>query len=452
MKRVRTMKMAIRRGAPLSAILVVLVSLSSSARAVPLSLEEAIAIARFSQPRLRAADAQIKLTNARIGRAFAAYLPNLNLALVERWEGSNTAAVLGVDTKTGAASTTYPFGHGFLSTLSLALDERLFDFGRTGGVVAAARAAEQQARVDRSVLGLDIELAVFEAYTDVLRGRGQEHVQQIGIEQVERQLQRARALFKATLRPEIDVLSAETQLAQARIRLLQARNVTQNAIVALRSAIGAGATAELDPVDRVLGPSPHEAHAPGVLVEEALGARAELRSVELAIRIAGENLRAARADYFPVLSVGANASMIVTDSNFGPTAKLFATFTITEPLFNGLVTRRIVEEQRANLEIARYNLSTLRLGIVQEVESARLAVELASATLAVAEVARRQAERQLALAQARYESKVGSFVELNDARNGMVTAMGSEVDARYALSRSRGQLSRRVGRSVVQGP
>jgi len=424
----------------------------SSARAGSLTLEDAVALARGGQPRLRVAEAQIKVTQARVGRAFAGYLPNINLSLQERWDGSNGAPAQALDPQTGITLLTYPLGNSFRSVLSLGLDERLYDFGRTGGAVAAARATALQARVDRTVLGLDVELLVFEAYTDALLGAAEERGQQLAIEQVERQLQRARALYKATLRPEIDVLSAETQLAQAQIRLFQARNVTQNALVALRNAIGVGAPQVIDPVDLLLGSSAMERLAPQALADEAVSARAELRSIELAIRAAGESLRAARADYFPVFTVGANASVIVTDQRFGPTTNLFATFTISEPIFSGWSTRNLVKEQRANLEAARYNYEAQRLRIVQEVESARLAVELARASLAVAEVARRQAERQLAMALARYDTKVGSFVELNDARNGVINAMATEVDARYGLSKSRGQLLRRTGRSVVTGP
>ena len=441
-----------RGGSGLFVIAIVLGTALPRAVAERLTLADAIALARRGQPQLRAADAQIAVSRARIGRAFAPYLPNINLTLQERWDGSNAAPVQQIDPATGLVIVAFPFANALRSTLSLGLDERLFDFGRTRGAVAAARINEQQARVDRSVRGLDVELAVFEAYTDALRGRALEQVQQLGVEQVERQLKRARALYKATLRPEIDVLSAETQLAQARIRLLQARNITANAFVALRNAIGSNAPSMIDPVEIRIGDLSLETRAPQAIVDEAVGAREELHSIELQSLSAGESLRAARADYFPVFSVGATASMVVTDQRFGPTASLFATFTIAEPVFNGWATRYAIAEQRANIEAVRFNFETQRLRIVQEVEAARLAVELSRASLAVAEVARRQSERQLALSVARYESKVGSFVELNDARNGVVNAMATEVEARYGLSKSRGQLLRRTGNSVAMTP
>jgi outer membrane protein TolC len=437
-------------GRPTLAAPLLLLLFAPPAAAERLTLEEALDLAIRGQPRLAAATAQIDAAHARVGRAFSAYLPSINLTLQERWDGSNAAVVTRAEPLTGKTLLDYPFVNGLRTAVGATFDLRLFDFGRTGGAVAAARASEAQARTDLEVIGLDVRLAVFEAYVDALRGGAQIAVQQLAVEQVERQLQRARALYKATLRPEIDVLSAETQLAQAQIRRLQATNAAENALVALRNAIGRGAPARIEPREPPLVELPIEHRPIEELVAEAVAVRGELRSLDLQIDAAIETLRSQRGDYFPIFSLGSSANAAVSDTRLQPIiATALATFTITQPLFQGLQTRRAVQEARANVELARQNRDVVRLRIVQEVESARLAVDLARASLGVAVIARRQAERQLVLAQARYESRVGTFVELNDARNGLIVAMGQEVDARFTLMKGRGQLLRRLGRGVL---
>ena len=422
-------------------------SFTAEATAEPLSLDAAIALARAGQPSLRQAEANTVAAHARVGQAFSAYLPNLSLVLQGRWDGFNTVPAL--DPTAVPPAVIYPFTNTLRATLAGALDERIYDFGRTGGAVASARALETQARTDLTVAGLDVELAVLTAYTDAQRGRALERVEQLAVAQVEAQLQRARALYKATLRPEIDMLSAETQLAQAQIGLLQAQNTAATALVALRAAIGPRAPVQLEPDDRLLAPLAAEERPERELIEAAFATRGEIRSAEAQALSARQLVRSARGDYFPALSLGSSATVITANSNLGPSYAAFVTFTVTQPVFNGLATLRAVQQARANVDAAQQALEGVRIRIAQEVSTARLAVQLASASWKVADRARQQAERQLTLAQARYETKVGTFVELNDARNGLITALVQEVTARHTLSKSRGQLARALGRSVL---
>ncbi len=430
-------------------ILALVLCVAPAIRAAPLTLDEAFELARRAQPRLRAADADVAAARAHVGRAFAAYLPNLSVSAQSRWDGSSSAPHVVADPRTGAPITSYPFVNGLRYTVSGSIDERLFDFGRTSGAVAAARAADLQSNLDRVSLDLDVQLSVFEAFTDALKGGALERVQALGVEQFERQLRRARALYKSTLRPEIDVLAADTQLAQAQIRLLQAQNGSLGALVQLRAAIGGAQPIALPLAEVLLRELPFERAPAMALEDDALVNRSEPRAAEAQAAAARAAIVVVRGDYYPIFSVGANASVTGTDANAGPFFNLFANFTVSEPLFTGWSTRRGVEEARANAEQARLNVEVTRNQVRQQVAAARLSVELAAASFAVAEKARAQAERQLKLAEIRYDTKVSGFVELNDARNGLVTALAQEVEARFSLSKSRGQLLRRLGRSIA---
>jgi outer membrane protein len=433
-------------------VLIAITLFSVRGNAGTFTLEEAVALARRGNPLLAASDAQIRSATEKVGRAFAPYLPSINLAIAGRWDGGNTIPAQTLDPMTMMPVLSYPFLNGFRATASGQFDERIWDFGRTSGQVGAARATVKQTQIDRITVGLDVELAVFEAYNDALRGRAQEEVQRIAVEQVEKQLQRATALYKATLRPEIDVLSAETQLAQARIGQLKAKNATANALIALRAAIGLRAPVQIELAEFQVAVVAEETRERTSTINAAIDARPEIHSLEQQIEATQQTVRAARGDYFPVFSLSANATLVASDSYWGPAGTLFGSFTITQPLFTGWATRHAVADARAIVDVVRANLEQQRLTITQEVLIALQAVDLARASLEVATIARQQAERQLTLAQGRYESKIGTFVELNDARNGVINAMAQEIDARYGLSKGRGELLRRLGRSVVKAP
>ena len=57
---------------------------------------------------------------------------------------------------------------------------------------------------------------------------------------------------------------------------------------------------------------------------------------------------------------------------------------------------------------------------------------------------------ELTLAVQRYEAGVGNFVELNDARSGVVTLQTQEVRAHYDLLLARASLLRELGLPLVE--
>ena len=82
-----------------------------------------------------------------------------------------------------------------------------------------------------------------------------------------------------------------------------------------------------------------------------------------------------------------------------------------------------------------------------DVDSARLAVRAAKATIGASEDAVTSAKEQLRLAEQRYATGVGSIIELDDAQVAYSTAAAQLVQARYSLASARAQLLAALGRS-----
>ena len=79
-------------------------------------------------------------------------------------------------------------------------------------------------------------------------------------------------------------------------------------------------------------------------------------------------------------------------------------------------------------------------------EQARLAVRAAKATVAASAQALVNAGEQLRLAEGRYETGVGSIIELGDAQVAYTSAGQQQVQSDYNLAQARAGLLHALGR------
>src|SRR6185436_20161825 len=128
-----------------------------------------------------------------------------------------------------------------------------------------------------------------------------------------------------------------------------------------------------------------------------------------------------------------------------PGVSVFGALSVQWDLYTGSGDSYERASAEAQLLSARAALANAEQQIRLTVSQARFAVDAARDSLALVIEWRGQAERQLTLARNRYNTSVGSFVELNDARQGLVTAQRQEVQARYALAQARVALARELG-------
>ena len=105
-----------------------------------------------------------------------------------------------------------------------------------------------------------------------------------------------------------------------------------------------------------------------------------------------------------------------------------------------------MREAKWGLEAAKAQADTVRQQVRLDVEQARLAVRAAKAALDAAGDALVNAQELLRLAEGRYETGVGSIIELGDAQVALTAAAQQKVQAEYTVATARAQLIRAIGR------
>ena len=131
-------------------------------------------------------------------------------------------------------------------------------------------------------------------------------------------------------------------------------------------------------------------------------------------------------------------------SGVSPSAKVGASLDV--PLFHGLSGVAQVREARAALVGLEAQSDALRQQVRLELETALRSVAADKAVLAASEEAVLAAQAQLDLAEGRYQTGVGSALELDDAQLALSSAAAQRVKAIYALAAARAGLMSALGR------
>jgi outer membrane protein len=410
----------------------------ASAPARVLTLDEALRTGLAHQPQIQQAQAGVEAARGRVDQALAPMLPQVTgTASYERTSGTAGQAVNVFTGSTVNARDLY----------SLGLTGRLlvWDFGQTPNRWRAARAVEGGQEASARSTSLAVALSIRTTYFNAVAYKALVGVARDRLANEERHYQQIKAFVEVGTRPQIDLVSEQANLANARVQLIQAENNYATARVLVEQATGAPDLGPWEVADQTLAPIPGEEAAPEVLLQEALAARPDLSALSQQIRAQELTVSALQGGYLPSLGVSASVS------EQGPRATDLTEawntqVTLSWPLFQGGLTRGQVREAKANATALDAQRETARQQVRVDVEQARLGVRAAAATLAAAKDASASARQQLALAEGRYQTGVGSVLELSDAQLALTTALGQQVQAEFTLASARSQLLRALGR------
>ncbi len=267
------------------------------------------------------------------------------------------------------------------------------------------------------------------------------------LEAVESSSALARRTFEAGRTSELDVRTAEAQVHTARFNLSAARLQRARAEHALVLLVGQPLPADLPP------PRPLEAQAlladlpPGV-PSEVLLRRPDILAAEHALRSANAVIGAARAAFFPSISLTAfgGTSSAELAGLFGGGSWLWSFAPrIDLPLFRGGALRASLDasQVRKSIEVARYERAIQ--GAFREVADALVARAALDEQLE-AQRARVEAEqRRYELSDLRYRKGVDSYLGVLDAQRDLFAAQLLLIQSRQARLANLVDLYRALG-------
>jgi len=418
----------------------------------PLTEDEAVRIALRNQPDVAAAAAAVEAARGRAQQARSGLLPSLGASLgYRRTDSLSVTGGFGTGpgdpgdpSQPSAGDSSFAFS-GFQS--SVTVRQLLFDFERTRSLARQARAQERSAAAGAGRVRADLAQQVRQQFHTLVQGERLVEVNEANVRSQQAHLALARARVEAGLGPPIDVVRAQTAVAEAILDLNLARSNALLARTALAELMGIDPRTPLRVEDV---PAAADGRVPvEALVRKALARRPEMEEARQALVAAEQGVEAARRGDAPSFSAdvgfsgrGASLSMDRRSASVGTTIRW-------TPFDSGLTAGR-VREARAGVESARARLRAVELQVTGDVSRAYVSLHAAEQREETARAEEDNAQEAVRLAQGRYRAGVGTFIEVTDAQTALLAARTNLVNARSAISQARTALSRAVGEPPVR--
>lgn len=403
----------------------------------------ALALVENRDLRMAALNAEAARAQTRVQQAQA--LPGINLdTAYTRQRLAAGVAGAGVGSNPGnAASATFS-----QVTAQVALTNFEIDlFGRLRAQNAAATERYLASQEGQRAVRLTVIGAVADAYLAERLAEEQLRLTYAILADWRASLKLAQQLHGAGQSSGLDLAQAEGQVRQAEADLEQRQREHQQATNALVLAVGAPVPAELPPPVK-LAAQPIRTALAADAPSDLLTRRPDIIQAEHELRAANADIGAARAAFFPRLSLtgafGFASQALQALFQSGNQGWSFIP-AVSLPIFRGGELKATLDLSRIRTSIAVANYEKTIQSAFREVADGLAARATFTRQLAAQTAAVQQAERRLALARLTYEAGVTSRLELLDAQRTVYAARMAMLNTRHAELTSATALYRALG-------
>jgi outer membrane protein len=414
-----------------------------------LTLDQALRTARANQPALELARGNLIAAQGQSDNARAPLLPQLNGTASYNRATSNFVFTPGGSIPKMGTTPPPPAPPSFATNplwrFSLSASQLVYDFGES---INKWRAAEVGAEAQgEGVRSAEVQVA-YNARAAFFTARAARDLVGVARETLanqERHLGQIKGFVEVGSRPEIDLTQAKADRATAQFQLINADNAYAVARAQLNQAMGVERSIDYDLSDEELPAVEGEDGSVETLVGEAQHLRPEISSLRLSAASQELTLRSAHDQIWPNLSLSGTANEAGAYLN-NLDWNLSGFITLSVPILQGGAINAQIRQAQGQLVTAKAQLETERQQVRLDVEQARLGIRAAKGAIAAAEDALANTRDRLRLAEGRYQTGVGSVIELGDAQLALTTTAAQRVQAQYQLYTARAQLLKALGR------
>ena len=305
------------------------------------------------------------------------------------------------------------------------------------------REGTRQARADEQTTRETVVNTVVDQYLFILRALATRDAAMARVALAQRLYEQATELQKTGIGLNIDTVRANVELQNERQNLIDAETLTHTTKYGLAELLDLPRGQDLEVTDRLdfydLPVLDKE-----LLLNQALTARPEIRSLNSQKRIAELTTDSAREQRLPQLDFSGFWLYQGSRFNNGIPAYTYAV-SLQFPLFTGGRIR--AEEARAKLEEQRVAeiRRQLEAQIVDQVTSALDQLTAARSSVEVANLGYKLAQEEVAQAQRRFQAGVTTNVEVITAQDALARASDNQIAALFQFNLSRASLARATG-------
>ncbi|MBH8575206.1 TolC family protein [Nostocaceae cyanobacterium CENA369] len=400
---------------------------------VPISLAQALELARRNNRDLQVALFQLQRSQAALRESQAALLPTVGVSgsLTNRGDG-----VLERNSDNQSSTTTF--------TGQAQLNYDLYTSGRRR---ANIRAAEEQVRVDEfnvETQSLEIGLNVATQYYNLQQADELVRIQRSAVENSQASLRDAQARERAGVGTRFDVLQAQVTLANAQQDLTNAISQQRIARRQVATLLSLPQSVDITAADPVQLAGLWQQSLEQTIVE-AFQNRPELQQFLAQRNISEQQRRQALSQLGPQISLASSYNLQDQYNDRVGVADGYSVGVQTSlTLFDGGAAKASADQSRANIAIAETQFASQRNQIRFDVEQYYSQLQANLENVQTSSVALNQAREALTLARLRFQAGVGTQTDVIAAQNDLTRAEGNRVTAILDYNRALANLQRSV--------
>ncbi len=409
------------------------------------TLESALAKAYGSNPTLNAQRASLRVTNEGVPQALSGYRPRVT--------GTADVGASYLDSSQPGRGTTTtrtaPRGG------SVAVEQTLWNFGRTGNAVSQAESLVLAGRENLRVSEQGVLLDAATSYMNVLRDTAILNLNNNNVEVLEEQLRQTRDRFNVGEVTRTDVAQSEARLASSRSAAASATSALKASLGRYRQIVG------VQP-KRLAPGRPVEKNLPKSLEEASRTAQGVHPSIIAALHnvdAADIGVKVAEAELYPTIGVTATVSQrydtqVLDDRR--SSASVVGRLTV--PIYEGgqvysrtRQAKELAGQRRLEADITREQIRAAVVEAWGTLEARKAQIIAAQAQVLASETALNGVREEAKVGQRTTLDVLNAQQELLSARSSLVTAQRDRVVASYALLSSVGRLNAQsLGLKVAQ--
>jgi outer membrane protein TolC len=417
--------------------------------ALAMDLNESIGVALQNNPTVLAAQKKAAAAGAKFNQAVSALFPSVNVT--GNYDQSYTSPST-VQITVGGVTQTYQIGTDATASnagFQAGLTQPLFVAALYPSYGLAKKAADL-ANEQYQQTCIDVSFNVTRTYFGVLRSIKMKQLMCESFAMTKSHREQVQSRLNAGMATKSDLLRSKVKEANANVYLIQATYAIDLAKDAFNNALGKNMK---NPVDlKEVGFTGEVNNLPDfdTLLVTAYDNRPDWKAYLLLTGISEEQLKISQSEYFPSLVLNANLGNQLTQyPTFQSNVNSWKIAGVGSwSLFDSFGRENRVREAAENLSAQKANVEQIKNSIALEVNDAYLNLKSALDTVVATQQAVDSAEESMRVSTARYNSGMGTNVDVLDAQVDLIQARTNHLQALFDVEIAKAKINKAVGKMV----
>jgi outer membrane protein len=408
----------------------------------PISLSEAVQLARRNSPTTVQASGTTRNNSASVRTAYLSFIPTLSF---------NTGSSKQSGDRFDTQGQLVPFtGSAWQYSSGLSMNLDIIDGGNRFYRLRSAKANVSASEANETLQEYNVALSVKQQYYAVLAARESEGAAKAQLEQATEQLKTASAKVAAGAATKSDSLRAIILVGNGQLALIQARNNLNIANASLTRLVATPFTVTAQPNDT--SEAMVLAADSGEVAALALRGPAVQQS-EAAYEAARMNVRSSLTPYIPTVSMRFNRGGSGTDQRFGWGDSRYAysqtlAFALQFPFFNQGAREEVIVRSRVAADVAQAQLRDARFLAQQQLVTYMSAFRSAEQRVQIQLASVEAADEDLRVQQRRYSLGASTFLDVLNSQTTLNVARVALIQARFDARVAKAQIETLTGKDM----